>query len=473
MKTDGSTLLNGGSVPLISPDLLSEIVSTAADLTLLVSSSDRIISVLINRHHPSFGRLRHWEGRELRDILTPESHAKVDLRLIAVREGDEGVSQSIELTHKDGGAWEFPVLYTLHRLLPDDSVLMLGRDLRPVAEMQQRLVSTQLALERDYETQREMETRYRVLLEATRDAVVLVSMTTGRIVDLNAAAALKLGAARGDLVGAAMGHEVDGGRRGEFLETITNIAVADAASPVEITARRSKRRLHLVPTVFRAAGERLMLCRLDEAAEVPPVPDDLGDSLARLFHSGVEGIVFTDSEGVIRLANEAFLGLVDAANLAGVRGRSIGDFLARGAIDLKVLLENARRAGQMRLYSTRLTTDFAGQVAVEISATWLGERPGGNIVLVMRDVSRADTVRQGAAGAGADDGMRNVMELVGASPLRDIVAQTADVVEKMCIETAVTLTRNNRVAAAEMLGLSRQSLYVKLRKYGLISRDAD
>ena len=216
-----------------------------------------------------------------------------------------------------------------------------------------------------------------------------------------------------------------------------------------------------------------MLCRLDEATEGPLIPDDLGDSLARLFHAGVEGIVFTDAEGVIRLANESFLGMVDAANLAGVRGRSIGDFLARGAIDLKVVLENARRAGQMRLYATRLTTDFGGQVAVEISATWLGERPGGNIVLVMRDVSRADTVRQGAAGAGADDGMRNVMELVGASPLRDIVAQTADVVEKMCIETAVTLTRNNRVAAAEMLGLSRQSLYVKLRKYGLISRDAD
>ena len=41
-------------------------------------------------------------------------------------------------------------------------------------------------------------------------------------------------------------------------------------------------------------------------------------------------------------------------------------------------------------------------------------------------------------------------------------------IEKMCIETAVELTRNNRVAAAEMLGLSRQSLYVKLRKYDIL-----
>ena len=69
--------------------------------------------------------------------------------------------------------------------------------------------------------------------------------------------------------------------------------------------------------------------------------------------------------------------------------------------------------------------------------------------------------------------MRSVMELVGSATLKDIVSETTEVVEKMCIETAVDLTRNNRVAAAEMLGLSRQSLYVKLRKYGLIKRSND
>ncbi|MGA9253849.1 MAG: helix-turn-helix domain-containing protein, partial [Roseobacter sp.] len=41
------------------------------------------------------------------------------------------------------------------------------------------------------------------------------------------------------------------------------------------------------------------------------------------------------------------------------------------------------------------------------------------------------------------------------------------------IETAVELTSNNRVAAAEMLGLSRQSLYVKLRKYDLLKKEHD
>ena len=81
-------------------------------------------------------------------------------------------------------------------------------------------------------------------------------------------------------------------------------------------------------------------------------------------------------------------------------------------------------------------------------------------------------MRRPGLGVG-EDGGKSIMELVGSSTLKDIVAETTDVVEKMCIETAVELTRNNRVAAAEMLGLSRQSLYVKLRKYGLINQDSE
>jgi len=56
---------------------------------------------------------------------------------------------------------------------------------------------------------------------------------------------------------------------------------------------------------------------------------------------------------------------------------------------------------------------------------------------------------------------------VGRVPLQEIVSETADLIEKLCIEAALRLTRDNRASAAEMLGLSRQSLYVKLRRYGI------
>jgi DNA-binding NtrC family response regulator len=57
--------------------------------------------------------------------------------------------------------------------------------------------------------------------------------------------------------------------------------------------------------------------------------------------------------------------------------------------------------------------------------------------------------------------------LVGQVPLKNLVRETTDLIERLCIEAALELVGDNRANAAEMLGLSRQSLYVKLRRYGL------
>ena len=471
MTTDGRHLLSGGRLPLISPDILSDIVASSSDITLLVSPARVVLSVLVNPHYGMQSQTADWEGAPLKSILSPESWKKFENRL-ADLSGHRRRSVVIEVNHADGASWEFPVRYTLHRLGDDDSFLMTGRDMRPIAEVQQQLVAAQLALERDYEAQREMDTRYRVLMEVSRDPIVIVSMSTGRIADLNASAASLLGGARGDMVGAAIAQEFEGRRRGEFLESMSNLAVAESAGPIELTARRSQVRVSVIPTMFRAAGERLLLCQLDSVNSAAAQSDELSANLVRLYAEGVDGIVFADADGIIREANEAFLNLTDSTNLSAVRGKSLADYLARGAVDLRVLMDNVRRTGQLRLYSTRLTTDFSGQISVELSASWLNDRPNPMLVLVVRDTSRADTLRR-PAGVPNEEGMRNVMELVGSSTLKDIIAETTDVIEKMCIETALELTRNNRVAAAEMLSLSRQSLYVKLRKYGLLNKDGD
>jgi transcriptional regulator PpsR len=466
VTTDGRQLINAGKVPLVAPEVLSEIIATASDIALFVGPDMRVVSVLVNPTHRSYGQLSGWEGRLLSTLLTSESAVKFERRFAELTE-KRRVNIQIELNHVDLSRWEFPVRYALH-LMADGSILMLGRDLRPIAEVQQQLVQAQLALERDYEAQREVDTRYRVLMEVTRDPVMLVSAASGRITDLNPAAAALLGGSRAELTGAAIAQEFDGRRRGELLESLGGV-MGPAATPVEVLARRSQQRLIVTSTVFRAAGDRILLCQLDPADRARATGDELAENLSRLFHEGVDGVVFTDDEGVVKAANEAFLNLTDAASMSMVRGRSLADFLVRGAVDLRMLLDNVKRTGTMRVYSTRLTTDFSGQVAVEISAAWLNDRPKPVLGLIIRDASRADAVRP----VSAEHGTRNVAELVGSSTLRDIVAETTDVIEKMCIETALELTRNNRVAAADMLSLSRQSLYVKLRKFGLINKDEE
>jgi DNA-binding NtrC family response regulator len=63
--------------------------------------------------------------------------------------------------------------------------------------------------------------------------------------------------------------------------------------------------------------------------------------------------------------------------------------------------------------------------------------------------------------------VEQLTELVGRMSLKDIVRESTDLIERLCIEAALSYTSDNRASAAEILGLSRQSLYSKLHRYGL------
>lgn len=471
MTKGGSHFWSSGSVPLIEPEFLRSIVAAASDIALVISRDCLVQSVLINSNDTSYGNLDHWEGRRIQQFLTPESVPKFENAVARFIEGEENM-RPVELNHSDNAVWEFPIRYTFHLIGTDGQILMLGRDLRLIAETQQHLVQAQMALERGYEARREFDSRYRLLLATTRDAIVFVSVGTGRIKDINDPAASLLGASRDDLTGATFAQEFKDKRSGEFVESLVNLAISESISDLEVQTRRSRKRVTLTPTVFRAGGERVLICRLDPDEDARVVDDQLIQNLSALYYSGADAVVFSDAKGIIASANDSFLNMADAAHMSDVKGRSLGDFLARGQIDLNVLIENAQRTGNMRMYATQLVNDYGGKVAIEISTTWLNDRSSPAIAFVLRDVGRIDAVRKPAASVD-ENSQHSVMELVGSASLKEIVAETTDVVEKMCIETAVTLTRNNRVAAAEMLGLSRQSLYVKLRKYGLINKDGE
>ncbi|MEJ6393267.1 transcriptional regulator PpsR [Gymnodinialimonas sp. 2305UL16-5] len=476
MNTRGSDFWDQPSSPPIGPEQFSDIVTTAADLAIVLDTEGKVHSVITNPLNPTLGRLDHWKDRDIREFMAEDSLSKLEAQLAAYRDGVSAKVDAIEVNHFDNANWEFPIRYTLHRTGREDIILMLGRDLRPIAELQHRLVKAQLALEKDYETHRDYETRYRVIMEAARDALVLVDVGTGRIIDLNSAAAHVLGANTDALTGAAFTQEFEGRRRGEFIEGLVLAAGDEASRAVQVQTRRTDAEVMLHPMVFRAAGDKTLLCRIEGTDKADSMAADLSLMMTSLYRDGADAIVFTDMHGQIRSANDAFLSLCDAGQLSDVKGKSLGDFLSRGSVDLKVLIDNAARNRKMKLYSTRLEGAFGSQLSVEMSTTHMPGPGNPGFAFVMRDTTRMEVVREPASTATAgpmpmsDDAMRNVMELVGSASLKDIVSATTDVVEKMCIETAVELTDNNRVAAAEMLGLSRQSLYVKLRKYGLINR---
>jgi DNA-binding NtrC family response regulator len=80
---------------------------------------------------------------------------------------------------------------------------------------------------------------------------------------------------------------------------------------------------------------------------------------------------------------------------------------------------------------------------------------------------RAASGTSHAPGTAIAGDLEAMLELVGRVPMKDLVRDTTDAIEKMCIEAALGLTGNNRAAAARVLGLSRQALYLKLERHGI------
>ena len=258
-----------------------------------------------------------------------------------------------------------------------------------------------------------------------------------------------------------------------LLEALNDAALAGRGSTLTTALNESGKSVTLEATAFRTAGEQLLFCQISRR-DTPNAVAPKIKALEDLFDGGPDGIAFASADGNLTWANRSFLRLVDAHDDAPVEGRNLGDNLQRGSVDLNVMIENTARNGSMRLYSTKLIGDHGAPRSVEIAVSHLKGSDEDLFGFVVRDVSHLDAARPGAAaGRVNDENARSILEMVGTAPLKDIVAESSDVVEKMCIEAAVELTQNNRVAVAEMLGLSRQSLYVKLRKYGLIAKAAN
>jgi transcriptional regulator PpsR len=138
-----------------------------------------------------------------------------------------------------------------------------------------------------------------------------------------------------------------------------------------------------------------------------------------------------------------------------------------------VLLGTLRQAGAVRLFATSLRGAQGAMANVEVSAVSVNDAGGRPCFgFAIRDVSMR------ASATPRSEPLRSVeqlTQLIGRVPLKDLVREATDVIERLCIEAALQLTGDNRASAAEMLGLSRQSLYVKLRRYGLgdLGSDAD
>jgi transcriptional regulator PpsR len=328
-------------------------------------------------------------------------------------------------------------------------------------------------MERDYSKLRDVEFRYRLLFQMSGEAVIIVDASTRRIVEANPAAERLLGKAHSTPFGESFARVFDEASHDDAGRLLTAAQTSNRSPNTGVPLKCVGQDVIATASIFRQERTTQFLVRLVPAGTVEaPEPDSdrrLHDVLERL----PDAFVMTDADARILTVNSAFLDLARIGSPAQAEGQLLNSFLGRAGLERDILIDNIRAHGSIRNFSTTLRTQLGEIEDVEISGVYVdSDNAAPCYGLTIRAVRRANPA-PGMPRGGLSRSVEQLSELVGRVTLKELVRESTDLVERLCIEAALELTRNNRASAAEILGLSRQGLYSKLHKFGLGNLPSD
>ncbi len=443
----------------ISTAVLSGVHIAQPDVTLILDL-DGVIQHVTLSNDVSEETGEDWRGRPWTETIADSGGAKVTRMVEDARE--RGVSAFRQVNQRFPSGLELPMEYTTVRLGGQSGLIAIGRNLKAVAELQSRLVAAQQAMEQDYWKLREVETRYRVLFDASNEAVLLLSADMLQIVEANPAAIRALGFARGRRLlmeiptedrepFQAMLHRVR--QSGRSPGTLLHLGPNRDAWIARATLMASEPGQMFMVQLAPAGGQQL--------AESPREQITFDDFIERL----PDAFAIIDRGGIVLRANRAFLDLVQVGAEGAVLNERLGRWLSKPGADLPVLIANLNRHGSVRLFSTSIQGELGSETAVEISAVGNTGGKANHIALLIRDISRRLAPSESVA--SLQSALAAVIDQSDKTSLRELVRDTVGLVERHYIAAALDLAEGNRTAAAEILGLSRQGFYKKLAQYGM------
>jgi transcriptional regulator PpsR len=374
----------------------------------------------------------------------------------------EGLSAFRQIPQRFPSGLELPIEYTTVRLGESAGLLAIGRNLQASSELQSRLIAAQQAMERDYWKLREVETRYRLLFDASNEAVLVLTSDDLRVVEANPAAIRALGLTRGwEFV-----NELAPQERESFRDMLVSVRESGRApgGVFHIGTDQS-------PWILKAslmsdeAAAVYMLQLVPLKAESDAIASAETVAISSMIQGIPDGFAVIDRDGIIHHANRAFLDMVQVNAETAVVGRRLDRWLHKSGADLAALLSAINRHGSVQLFTTTILGERGGRTDIEISAGGDTHENPALIGMVARDVGR----RLAPPAPQSSLPTLPALEGGGRTPLKKLVQAAVSVVERHYVEAALQITDGNRTAAAERLGLSRQSLYAKLNRYGLES----
>lgn len=453
----------------LNPDEVAHIVQASADISLTLNRDGVIQSIAFGNPDLRSPNLEGWVGKNWLDVVTSESRPKIQALLQDANE--TSLSRFRQINVPSPGSADLPLLCATLKIGSTGQIIALARDLREISLLQQRLVDAQQAIERDYTRLRQLETRYRVLFEMASEAVIVLDANTFKIIEANPRAADLLGDSVKKLNGRLLMDYLTKGDRIQVQSLLSKVAYTSTVADLN-TSIQSGQEVYLSAAPFRNENQSLILVTLKRAGEFIDRQDSSAQSLViQALENAPDCFIVTNSAGKILTANQAFLRLIMSDKLEQILNESLDRWLERSSVDLRVMLSNLQEKGAIKLFATSIRDSFGTLHPVEISAVSV-PYPHACLGFTIREVgSRIRSKIQPEESITRSS--EELTQLVGRLPLKEIINETTDLIEQLCIKAALDLTRGNRVSASEMLGLSRQSLYIKLRKYNLSDQSKD
>jgi transcriptional regulator PpsR len=386
-----------------------------------------------------------------------------------------GISAFRQINQRFPSGLEIPMEFTTVLLGGRAGMLAIGKNLQAVAELQSRLIAAQQTMERDYWKLRDIETRYRLVFDASDEAVVILSPANLRVVEANRSAVEALNSSRRrneDLAGREFLHDVASEDREAVREMLNRVRERGKALSILVHLGPDAKSWMLRGSLIASDPGHVFLLQFTAAANAPVEREQAaGSTIERLVDRLPDGFVALDETGIIQHANQAFLDLVQIGAKGSAIGESLGRWLWQPGADLNALLANIHRHGTVRLFTTTIRGELGTDTEIEISAAQNDSDEQKHVGVLLRNVAR----RLPAHGEGdmLRSALGSVSEQIGKSSLRKLVKNTVSIVEQHYVKQALELAGGNRTATAELLGLSRQSLYAKLNLYGLEDKGPD
>jgi transcriptional regulator PpsR len=421
---------------------MSGVTFAQPDITLALDAEGVIVDATLSNSIAS-EPVAAWRGRAWHDTVAETGGEKI--RSIVETTRSSGVSAFHRIVQRFPSGLELPIEYTAVRLDGKKSgLLAVGKSLQTVTELQNKLIAAQQAREQEYWKLREVETRCRLLFDASSEAVVLVRADTLRVVEANPAAARAFGIAPDwDLL-----PLIDRQDREAFHAMLGRVR-EQARSPGLVIRLGSAREPWAVRASLMASDPGLLyllhMAPIGVAAPAvpPPQPPSAGaPSLDTLIERLPDGFVLVDGEGVILRANQAFAELVQIGSVEALLGGRVGRWLSRPGSDFAVLLATVQRHRIVRLLSTIVHGELGADIEVEISAAGSSEIRPKHFGLLIRDVGRR------LAGPADADHLTTVLRAatgqIGRTTLLRVVKDTVEAVEQHYIRGALDLAAGNR-----------------------------